>query len=125
MKLEEVKILLCEDNEALTSLMKFKLSRAGFKNCTVALDGKQAKAHLEEGEFDVLITDIHMPFVSGLELTTYVRKIMHSEMPIIVLSSEGVEDTVVEGFNLGINDFLTKPFSPNELIIRLQRLTKV
>ena len=120
--MEIVKILICEDDEALSSLIRFKLSRAGYRNCEVAADGKQAKEMIQDNEYDLVITDIHMPYASGLELTTYIREELKRQTPIIILSSEGVENTVLQSFNLGINDFLTKPFSPQELVIRVKRL---
>ncbi|MEQ8239100.1 MAG: response regulator transcription factor [Cyclobacteriaceae bacterium] len=121
----DIKLLICEDNEALSSLMRFKLLRAGFKECVVAEDGKKAKQLLEEQTFDLIITDIHMPYSSGLELTTYIREDLKLDTPIIILSSESIEGTVLTGFELGINDFLPKPFSPNELIVRVKKLLKL
>jgi len=121
----DIKLLICEDNEALSSLMRFKLLRAGFKECFIAEDGKKAKELLDEQTFDLIITDIHMPYSSGLELTTYIRKELKLDTPIIILSSESIEGTVLTGFELGINDFLPKPFSPNELIIRVKKLLKL
>ena len=118
------RLLICEDNDALLSLIRFKLSRAGYKNCETVTDGKSAKALLAENKYDLIITDIHMPYVSGLELTTYVRETLGQDIPIIILSSEGVENTVLQSFGLGVNDFMTKPFSPQELIIRIKKLLK-
>ncbi|MEQ9100322.1 MAG: response regulator transcription factor [Imperialibacter sp.] len=120
--MEIVKILICEDDEALSSLIRFKLSRAGYTNCELAADGKKAKEMIRDNEYDLVITDIHMPYASGLELTTYIRVELKRKTPIIILSSEGVENTVLQSFKLGINDFLTKPFSPQELVIRVKRL---
>jgi DNA-binding response OmpR family regulator len=105
--------------------MRFKLVRAGFKECIIAADGKKAKELLQEQKFDLIITDIHMPYSSGLEVTTFVREELKLETPIIILSSEGSENTVLTGFELGINDFLPKPFSPNELIVRVKKLLKL
>ncbi|MEQ8686474.1 MAG: response regulator transcription factor [Imperialibacter sp.] len=120
--MEIVKILICEDDEALSSLIRFKLSRAGYRNCELAADGKKAKEMIQDNEYDLVITDIHMPYASGLELTTYIRVELKRKTPIIILSSEGVENTVLQSFKLGINDFLTKPFSPQELVIRVKKL---
>ena len=116
------KILICEDNEALLSLIRFKLLRAGYKGCVVADDGKKAKQLLAETEFDLVVTDIHMPFVSGMELATFIRIDQKRSTPIIMLSAEGVESTVLQGFDLGVDDFITKPFSPQELVVRIKKL---
>lgn len=115
-------LLICEDNDALLSLIRFKLSRAGYKKCDVVTDGKTAKTMISENAYDLIITDIHMPYVSGLELTTYVRDELKLNIPILILSSEGVENTVLQSFGLGVDDFMTKPFSPQELVVRVNKL---
>ena len=71
---------------------------------------------------DLIITDIMMPFVSGLEVISHVRNKLNNETPIIVFSAAGQEEMVLKAFNLGANDFMGKPFSPNELVIRVKRL---
>lgn len=116
------KLLICEDNSALSSLIRFKLSRAGYKNCDVAEDGKKAKSLLQQNEYDLIVMDIHMPFVSGLELTTFLRVDQKRSTPIIIVSAEGIESTVLQSFHLGVSDFITKPFSPSELLVRVKKL---
>jgi DNA-binding response OmpR family regulator len=63
-----------------------------------------------------------MPFVSGLEVISYVRNKLNMQTPIIVFSSSGQEEIVLKAFDLGANDFMCKPFSPHELVIRIKRL---
>ena len=70
----------------------------------------------------MIISDIHMPFFSGMELLEYVRKDLQRNTAFIILSAEGLESTVLEAFDLGVTDFLTKPFSPGELAMRVKRL---
>lgn len=117
-----MKILVCDDDEALVSMIRFKLSRENLGDVIKAVDGRQAKALLQESDFDLIITDIHMPFHSGLEITTFVRDELNRKTPIIVLSAEGLEDTVLQAFEIGANDFITKPFSPAELAVRVKRI---
>jgi DNA-binding response OmpR family regulator len=88
----------------------------------MASDGREAKALLQETDFDLVITDIHMPFHSGLEITTFIRNDLGKKTPIIVLSAEGLENTVLQAFEIGANDFITKPFSPSELAVRVKRI---
>jgi len=71
---------------------------------------------------DLVIADIMMPHVSGLELTTFIRKKMKSEMPIIMISALGNDDIVLEAFQLGANDFISKPFKPIELVLRIKKI---
>lgn len=119
-----MKILVCDDDEALVSMIRFKLSRENLGEIFKALDGREAKALLMEEDFDLIITDIHMPFHSGLEITAFVRQELKKQTPIIVLSAEGLEDTVLQAFEIGANDFITKPFSPAELAVRVRRILK-
>ncbi|SRR5258708_35562874 len=119
-----MKILVCDDDKVLLSMIRFKLSRENFGEVVTAADGQEAKTSLREQEFDLIITDIHMPFHSGLEIITYVRQELKKSTPIIVLSAEGLEDTVLQAFEIGANDFITKPFSPSELAVRVKRILK-
>lgn len=119
-----MKVLICDDDEALVSMVRFKLTRENIGEVVKALDGRQAKTLLKENDFDIIITDIHMPFHSGLEITSFVREELKKMTPIIVLSAEGLEDTVLQAFELGANDFITKPFSPAELAVRVKRILK-
>jgi len=71
----------------------------------------------------MIIADIMMPFTSGLEIVSLVKQgSLHRKVPIIILSSMGQENVVLEAFNLGADDYITKPFSPNELSMRVKRL---
>jgi DNA-binding response OmpR family regulator len=88
------------------------------------IDGSKALDILKQpdSQIGLIITDLLMPFISGLELINTVRTTYQLNTPIIVLSKLGNEDTVLEAFNLGADDYLTKPFSPNELSIRVKKL---
>ena len=119
------KILVCDDDEALVSMIRFKLTRENLGEVIKASDGREAKALLHEHNFDLVITDIHMPFHSGLEITFFIRKELMKLTPIIILSAEGLENTVLEAFDIGANDFITKPFSPAELAVRVRRILNV
>ncbi|SMD35993.1 Response regulator receiver domain-containing protein [Reichenbachiella faecimaris] len=116
------KILVCEDDEALISMIRFKLSKDNYGEVVKVTDGKSAMHKILHEDFDLIITDIHMPYFSGLELVTFVREKLGNKVPIIVLSLEGIENTVTEAFQLGADDFISKPFSPNELSMRVKRL---
>jgi DNA-binding response OmpR family regulator len=120
--METVKILICEDDEALVSMIRFKLSRENLGEVVKASDGREAKEQLQAHDFDLVVTDINMPFHSGLEVITYVRQVLKKSIPIIVLSAEGLESTVLQAFDLGANDFISKPFRPAELVVRVRRL---
>lgn len=118
-------ILICEDDEALVGMIRFKLQKEQIGEVTKATDGREAKRLLAENSYDLIISDIHMPFHSGLEVLTYLRKDLGRDTPFIILSAEGLEDTVLQAFDLGATDFLPKPFSPNELVVRVKRMLKI
>jgi DNA-binding response OmpR family regulator len=115
------KIVLAEDNSVLSLLLKFRLEKEGYK-LLMAVDGKQAIELIEEHNPDLILTDIMMPFISGLEVISHVRNKLNSQTPIIVFSAAGQEEIVLKAFDLGATDFMSKPFSPHELVIRIKRL---
>jgi DNA-binding response OmpR family regulator len=115
------KIVLAEDNSVLSLLLKFRLEKEGYK-LLVAVDGKQAIELIEEHNPELILTDIMMPFVSGLEVISHVRNKLNFETPIVVFSAAGQEEIVLKAFDLGATDFMSKPFSPHELVIRVKRL---
>lgn len=115
------KIVLAEDNSVLSLLLKFRLEKEGYK-LLIAVDGKQAIELIEEHNPEIILTDIMMPFVSGLEVISHVRNKLNIQTPIIVFSSAGQEEIVLKAFDLGATDFMSKPFSPHELVIRVKRL---
>lgn len=115
------KIVLAEDNATLSMLLKFRLEKEGYELFST-VDGKDALESIETIKPDLIITDIMMPYISGLEVISHVRHKLNSEVPIIVFSSAGQEEMVLKAFDLGANDFMGKPFSPNELVIRVKKL---
>ena len=84
-------------------------------------DGKEVKEHLAHTMPDIIVSDIMMPYFSGLELIAYVRNELKSNIPIIIMSSAGNEENVLNAFEMGANDFISKPVSPSELMVRVAR----
>ena len=116
-----MKILVAEDEPMLLKTIELKLKKEGYEVITTA-DGREAVAKIEEMDPDLVITDIMMPYVSGLEIVAIVRKKNNKRIPIIMLSAMEQEKVVMEAFELGADDYITKPFSLNELVIRVKRL---
>ena len=83
-------------------------------------NGKEAIENLKNKAIDLAITDIMMPFASGIEILSAIQS-MGKQIPVIMLSSMGQEEVVLNAFDLGASDFIVKPFSPNELILRIKR----
>lgn len=115
------KVLLAEDDKTLSLLLKFRLEKEGYETF-MAADGNEAQRLIESTNPDIILTDIMMPFSSGLELISYVKDNLQRDTPIIVFSAAGQEEMVLKAFNLGATDFMSKPFSPNELIMRIKRI---
>jgi DNA-binding response OmpR family regulator len=115
-----MKILVCEDDFMMIKAIEHKLQREGYQ-VEVANDGRSASEKIKNDEYDLIITDLLMPFTGGLELINMTRNDLNKTTPIIVLSKVGNEETIIEAFKLGADDYLTKPFSPNELSIRVKR----
>ena len=104
-----MKILLAEDEPVMLLAISTRLKNDGYEVVT-ASDGMEALNKLETFTPDLIITDILMPYTSGLELIGMVKSnFAHAKIPIIVLSALGQEATVMEAFQLGADDFLTKP----------------
>ena len=119
-----MKILVAEDESLMLMAIEAKLKNEGFE-VIGAQDGREALKILETTTPDLIITDILMPYTSGLELISIVKSDPNKKLPIIVLSGLGQEDTVMEAFQLGADDFITKPFNPTELSVRVKRLMKI
>ena len=119
-----MKILVAEDEPLMLMAIETKLKNEGFEVIGVP-DGREALKTLETTIPDLIITDILMPYTSGLELIGIVNSNQKKKIPVIVLSGLGQEDTVMEAFQLGADDFITKPFNPTELSVRVKRLLKI
>lgn len=116
-----MKILVCEDDVMIVKAIEHKLKGEGHQ-VDAAADGNQAADFISRIKYDLIMTDLLMPFVGGLELINTVRNVLKLDIPIIVLSTLSNEDSIIEAFKLGADDYITKPFSPNELSIRVKRL---
>jgi DNA-binding response OmpR family regulator len=116
-----MKILIAEDDVIMLETIKAQLKKDDYTILCVN-DGREALQALEDFKPDLIITDILMPFTSGLELIGVIRSDQDDKLPILVLSALDEEATVMEAFSMGANDFLPKPFKPAELNIRVKRL---
>jgi two-component system KDP operon response regulator KdpE len=114
---ERRNILVVDDEPQITRVLKTTLSSQGYAIRT-ASDGDEAVQIMKEWMPDLLITDLRMPHMNGLELCRYVRA--KSPLPIIVLSVKGEEKIKVDALDAGADDYVTKPFSVNELLARVR-----
>ena len=114
------KILIIEDDNLIIKILEFILKKEGY-HIEIAKDGNDGIDKIGTILPDLIITDVMMPYKSGLEITAFAKK-NHPTIPVIIVSSLGKEDqTVIEGFKLGVDDFIAKPFNPIELVLRVRR----
>jgi two-component system phosphate regulon response regulator OmpR len=118
---EPAHILVVDDDDRIRLLLKRYLSEHGYR-VSVAADAKTARELLASMEFDLLILDVMMPGMSGLELTQKVRAA--SNVPILLLTARGLPEDRIEGLERGADDYLGKPFEPRELLLRVAALLR-
>jgi len=119
-----MKMLICEDDTMMLRALEFRFKKDGFEILR-ALNGKDGQKILDENsDIDVMITDIYMPSVNGLELVTYVRNTLRRDIPIVVLSRVNVEDTIHHALELRADAYLTKPVNLDDISSRVKQLLK-
>jgi len=118
-----MRIILSEDNDLLRKSLSFFLESKGFE-VTQFSDGKEALESIRNNNYDIILSDINMPGISGLEITQYVRVTLELDTPIIIFTSSGIEQTELDSFDLGASDFMAKPISPSVLLVRINKLLK-
>jgi len=117
-----IKILLAEDDSNLGILLKNYLTAKNYET-SLYLNGKQALEAFRNKSFDLCILDIMMPEMDGLTLTREIR-LASPEMPVIFLTAKNQQDDILEGFRSGADDYITKPFSMEELIFRIEAIMR-
>lgn len=118
-----LRALVVEDNEHVLYMLDFILRRAGYE--VIAVDnGRDAQATIENvPPVDIIVLDLMLPYVSGYQLITNIRDDPEwQHVPIIVVSGKVMEDDIVKALDLGANDYVTKPFRPEELLARMRRI---
>lgn len=117
---DKIKLLLVEDETTLAGIIRDTLTGEGFE-VTVAYDGRQAVDLLRDLRPDIIVTDIMMPVMDGFTFVEHLRR-GGTGIPVIFLSARSAAEDMVRGFELGARDYLRKPFSMSELIIRVRAL---
>jgi two-component system alkaline phosphatase synthesis response regulator PhoP len=113
-------ILVAEDQEHIRSLITYKLRNSGYTVVT-AVDGLEAIKKAEETNPDLILLDVMMPLLTGFEVLARLKQ--HEKLktvPVLMVTAQSQEDEVIKGLELGADDYITKPFSPNELVARVK-----
>jgi DNA-binding response OmpR family regulator len=119
---DPIRILLAEDDINLGFVVKDNLEHHGFA-VDLCTDGEEALGHFKKHHYDVCILDIMMPKMDGFALATNIRE-TNTQVPILFLTAKTLKEDRLQGFNLGGDDYITKPFSIEELILRIQVFLK-
>jgi two-component system phosphate regulon response regulator PhoB len=118
------RILIVEDEGPLVTLLRYNLEREGFA-ISEASDGEEALLRAAEDRPDLILLDWMLPLLSGIEVCRRLRRLPDTAtVPIIMLTARGEENDMVRGFDCGADDYITKPFSPVELIARVRALLR-
>ena len=117
-------VLVVEDETALLTLLRYNLEKEGF-TVSAAHDGEEALLQLKEAKPDAVLLDWMLPRVSGIEVCRQIRRTpAWRDLPVIMLTARGEEGDRVRGLDSGADDYVVKPFSPNELIARLRAVIR-
>lgn len=118
----KIRILLAEDDENLGVLLKEYLQAKNYETDLLP-DGDKAFKSFQKNFYDVCILDVMMPIKDGFALAKEIRAI-NKEIPIIFLTAKSIKDDILQGFRLGADDYITKPFSMEELLFRLEAILR-
>jgi len=116
------RILLCEDEESLGMLLREYLQAKGY-DAELYLDGEAGYRAFMKGHYDMCLLDVMMPKMDGFTLAKEIR-LVNQEVPIIFLTAKNLKDDILDGFKVGADDYLTKPFSMDELVFRMEAIMR-
>lgn len=119
---QKVKILLAEDDKNLGSVLHAYLAAKGF-DPQLSANGKEALEYFKRNDYDFCILDIMMPVMDGFTLAKEIRK-MDKEIPFLFLTAKSMQEDKIQGLELGADDYLTKPFSMEELLLRIRAIMR-
>lgn len=117
-------VLIVEDEAALTAMLRYNLEREGFR-VSEANDGEEALVAVAEAKPDLILLDWMLPHLSGIDFCRQLRRgATTRDIPIIIVTARGEEADKIRGLNTGADDYVTKPFSPQELIARMRAVLR-
>ena len=119
---ENLKILLCEDDENLGTLLSEYLQAKGYQ-ADLCPDGEAGYRAFLKNKYDICVLDVMMPKKDGFTLAQEIRQ-ANTEVPIIFLTAKQLKEDILEGFKIGADDYITKPFSMEELVFRIEAILR-
>ena len=122
--MSKIRVLAVEDDKNISKLLKYNLEREGF-TCTNVHSGEDAVEEVHKNRYDIVVLDIMLPGMDGLEVCRKIRQEKALQaLPVIMLTAKGEEVDRIVGFELGADDYIVKPFSPRELVLRIKAVLK-
>ncbi len=118
----KLRILLCEDDESLGMLLREYLQAKGYE-ADLCPDGEAGYKAFLKDEYDMCVLDVMMPKMDGFQLAQEIRQV-NQEIPIIFLTAKNLKEDIFEGFKIGADDYITKPFSMEELVYRMEAILR-
>ena len=119
-----ISVLVVEDEPDIAALVAYQLAHAGYGVRTAA-DGREALRFVETDPPDIMVLDLLLPEMSGFDVLKEIRETEETQqLPVVILTARGEEQDRVRGFELGADDYLVKPFSPRELVLRVEAVVR-
>ncbi len=120
--MSKIKVLLVEDDKNLGTLLADYLNAKGYET-TLATDGEKGWEAFKKGDYNFLILDVMMPVKDGFTLAKEIRRV-DKNIPILFLTAKSMKEDAIEGFKAGADDYITKPFNMEELLLRMQAIIR-
>ncbi len=118
-----IRILVVDDMSTMRRIVKSILNQLGYNNIDEAENGKQALAKLKSEKYDFLVTDWNMPEMDGLELVKTIRNDSElKNIPVLMVTAEGKKENVIEALKAGVNNYIVKPFTPEVLKEKIEKI---
>jgi two-component system alkaline phosphatase synthesis response regulator PhoP len=113
-------ILIAEDDEPISKLISYKLQKENLET-SVVTEGDRVIPELKNGDYEALIMELMLPVLDGISILNRIKK-QDLEIPVLILSAKSQEKDIIKALNQGADEYITKPFRPDELMLRLKRL---
>lgn len=120
MQAENEKILIAEDDQSISRLITYKFEKAGYKTKVIE-EGDKVLAEIKSDDYNALVLDLMLPVLDGMQILKKIRE-ENIEIPVLVLSAKSQEDDILKGLSSGADEYVTKPFRPDELLLRLKKM---
>lgn len=117
---EKNKILIAEDDNSISRLIAYKFEKENYQ-INVVREGDKVLTELKADNYDALILDLMLPVLDGMQILKKI-KAEKLKIPVLVLSAKSQEEDILKGLNAGADEYMTKPFRPDELLLRLQKM---